>query len=101
MQIDSIIPNPASPGSTVIIQGDDLGATERVFLGDQEASFDVDGEVLEVKVPDGAGTFDVIVEGRTAGANPSASPSRRADYRAPASAGCRAGRHGFDRRAFG
>ena len=63
MRIDSIIPNPASPGSTVIIQGDDLGTAERVFLGDQEAPFDVDGEVLEVVVPDGVGSFDVTVEG--------------------------------------
>ena len=63
MRIDSIIPNPASPGSTVIIQGDDLGDAERVFLGDQEVWFEVDGEALEIKVPDGAGSFDVTVEG--------------------------------------
>lgn len=70
MRIDSIIPNPASPGSTVVIQGDDLGAAERVFLGGQEASFDVDGEVLEVRVPDGAGTFDVTVEGADGTSDP-------------------------------
>lgn len=70
MRINSIIPNPASPGSTVIIQGDDLGAAERVFLGDQEASFDVDGEVLEVIVPDGAGSFDVTVEGADGKSDP-------------------------------
>ncbi|MGH3777930.1 MAG: IPT/TIG domain-containing protein [Pseudonocardiaceae bacterium] len=70
MRIDSIIPNPAQPGSTVIIQGDDLSAVERVFLGDLEASFDIDGEVLEVRVPDGAGTFDVTVEGADGKSDP-------------------------------
>ncbi len=70
MRIDSIIPNPASPGSTVIIQGEDLETAERVFLGDQEASFDVDGETLEVIVPDGAGSFDVTVEGADGRSDP-------------------------------
>lgn len=63
MRIDSILPNQAPPGQSVIIQGDGLGAAERVFFGDQEASFDIDGEVLVVKVPDGSGTVDVAVEG--------------------------------------
>lgn len=70
MRIDSIIPNPAPAGSTVIIQGDDLSAAERVFLGDQETPFDVDGEVLEVSVPEGVGTFDVTVEGADGTSDP-------------------------------
>lgn len=32
----------------MIIQGDGLVAAEKVFFGDQEASFDVDGLVLVV-----------------------------------------------------
>jgi hypothetical protein len=64
MRIDSILPNQASPGQSVIIQGDDLGSAEKVIFGDQETSFDVDGEVLTVKVPDGSGAVDVTVEGR-------------------------------------
>jgi hypothetical protein len=63
MQIDSILPDQAPPGQSVIIQGDGLSAAEKVFFGDQEASFDVDGQVLLVRVPDGAGTVDVTVEG--------------------------------------
>ena len=63
MRIDSILPNHAPPGQSVIIQGDDVEAAERVFFGDQEASFDVDGQTLLVTVPDGAGTVDVTVEG--------------------------------------
>ncbi|MGH3917927.1 MAG: hypothetical protein ACRDSG_02615, partial [Pseudonocardiaceae bacterium] len=47
----------------MIIQGDGLVAAEKVFFGDQEASFDVDGLVLVVAVPDGAGTVDVTVAG--------------------------------------
>ena len=60
----------AGPASS-IIQGDGLSAAEKVFFGDQEASFDVDGQVLLVKVPDGAGT----VEGADSRATSLASPS--------------------------
>jgi hypothetical protein len=63
MQIDSILPDQAPPGQTVIIQGEDLETAEKVFFGDQEASFDVDGQTLLVTVPDGAGTVEVTVEG--------------------------------------
>ncbi|MGH3693838.1 MAG: IPT/TIG domain-containing protein [Pseudonocardiaceae bacterium] len=35
MQIDSVLPNRASPGQSVIIQGDGLASAERVFVGDQ------------------------------------------------------------------
>lgn len=66
MRINSILPNQAPPGQSVIIQGDDLGAAEKVFFGDQDASFDVDGQVLVVRVPDGSGMVDVIVEGADA-----------------------------------
>jgi len=40
-----------------------LETAEKVLFGDQEASFDVDGESLLVTVPDGSGTVDVTVEG--------------------------------------
>jgi IPT/TIG domain-containing protein len=63
MRIDSILPNLASPGQSVIIQGDDLGAAKKILFGDQEVPFDVDGEVLVVEVPDGSGALDVTVEG--------------------------------------
>jgi hypothetical protein len=63
MRIDSILPDLASPGQSVIIQGDDLGAANRVLFGEQDVSFDVDGEVLVVEVPDGSGRVDVTVEG--------------------------------------
>lgn len=63
MRIDSIIPDVASPGQSVIIQGDDLGVTNRVLFGEQDVSFDVDGEALVVEVPDGSGKVDVTVEG--------------------------------------
>ncbi len=36
MRIDGILPNQAPPGQSVMIQGDDLGAAEKVFFGDQE-----------------------------------------------------------------
>jgi len=64
MRIDSILPDLAPPGQSVIIQGDSLGDAEKIFFGDQEASFEVDGEVLLVRVPDGSGAVDVTVEGQ-------------------------------------
>ncbi|MGH3717311.1 MAG: IPT/TIG domain-containing protein [Pseudonocardiaceae bacterium] len=64
MRIDSILPNLAPPGQSVVIQGDSLGAAEKVFFGDQETSFDVDGEVLLVTVPDGEGEVEVMVKGQ-------------------------------------
>jgi IPT/TIG domain-containing protein len=64
MRIDSILPNLASPGQSVVIQGENLEAAKRVFFGDQETTFEVDGEVLLVKVPDGSGAVDVMVEGQ-------------------------------------
>jgi hypothetical protein len=63
MRIDSILPNLAPPGQSVIIQGDGLGTAEKIFFGDQEASFTVDGAALVVEVPDGSGTVEVTVEG--------------------------------------
>ncbi|MGH3786303.1 MAG: IPT/TIG domain-containing protein [Pseudonocardiaceae bacterium] len=63
MQIDSVLPNRVSPGQSVIIQGNLLSTAERVFFGDQEVSFDVDGETLVVEVPDGSGPVEVTVEG--------------------------------------
>jgi IPT/TIG domain len=63
MQIDSILPDMASPGQSVIIQGNHLGTTKKILFNDQEALFDVDGEVLVVQVPDGSGPVEVTVEG--------------------------------------
>lgn len=63
MRIESILPDLASPGQSVVIQGSDLGTVRKILFGAQEASFDVDGEVLVVHVPDGAGAVEVTVEG--------------------------------------
>jgi hypothetical protein len=63
MRIDSILPDLASPGQSVIIQGNNLGTTKKIFFDDQEVSFTVDGEVLVVPVPDGSGVVEVTVEG--------------------------------------
>lgn len=63
MQIDSILPNRVSPGQSVIIQGDGLGASEKVFLGEEEVPFELDGETLVVQVPDFSGPIDVTVQG--------------------------------------
>jgi hypothetical protein len=63
LRIDSILPNLASPGHSVIIQGSDLGTATKVLFGDQEALFEVDGETLVVHVPDGAGAVEVTIEG--------------------------------------
>lgn len=62
MRIDSILPNRVSPGQSVIIQGEDLDAATKISFGDQEVSFEVDGETLVVEVPDGSGTVEVTVE---------------------------------------
>lgn len=63
MQIDSILPSRVSPGQSVIIQGDGLAASEKVFLGEEEVPFEVDGETLVVQVPDFSGSIDVTVQG--------------------------------------
>ena len=63
MRIDSVLPNRASPGQSVIIQGDGLEAAEKVLFGDLEASFEVDGETLVAEVPDGSGSVEVTVQG--------------------------------------
>ncbi len=63
MRIDSVLPDRASPGQSVIIQGEDLETTARVSFGDQEVPFVIDGEALVVEVPDGSGTVEVTVEG--------------------------------------
>jgi hypothetical protein len=63
MRIDSVLPDRASPDSSVIIQGDGLEAATKVFFGDQEALFEVDGETLVVEVPDVSGQVEVTVEG--------------------------------------
>ncbi len=63
MRIESVLPNRASPGHSVIIQGDGLETAEKVFFGEQEVSFQVDGEVLVVVVPEVSGTVEVTIEG--------------------------------------
>lgn len=63
MRIDSVIPTQVSPGQSVIIQGEGLETATRVFFGEQEASFEVDGETLVVPVPDSPGPVDVTIEG--------------------------------------
>ncbi len=63
MRIDSVLPNRTSPGQSVIIQGDGLEAAAKVFFGDQEASFELDGETLVAEVPDASGEVEVTVEG--------------------------------------
>jgi hypothetical protein len=63
MRIDSVLPNRTSPGQSVIIQGDGLEAATKVLFGDQEASFELDGETLVAEVPDASGEVEVTVEG--------------------------------------
>jgi hypothetical protein len=63
MRIDSVLPNRVAPGQSVIIQGDGLEAAEKVFFGDQEVPFEVDGETLVAEVPDGSGSVEVTVQG--------------------------------------
>jgi hypothetical protein len=63
VQIDSILPERVSPGQSVIIQGDGLETVEKVFLGDEEVPFDVDGETLVVQVPDVSGEVELTIQG--------------------------------------
>ncbi|PZS18045.1 MAG: hypothetical protein DLM60_12660 [Pseudonocardiales bacterium] len=62
MRIDSILPDRASPGQSVIIQGEDLDTATKVLF-DQEVSFVIDGQTLVVEVPDDSGTVTVTVQG--------------------------------------
>jgi IPT/TIG domain len=63
VQIDSILPERVSPGQSVVIQGDGLETVEKVFLGDEEVPFDVDGETLVVQVPDVSGEVELTIQG--------------------------------------
>jgi hypothetical protein len=63
VQIDSILPERVSPGQSVVIQGDGLETVEKVFLGDEEVPFDVDGETLVVQVPDVSGEVELAIQG--------------------------------------
>lgn len=63
MQIDSIIPNRVSPGQSVVIQGEGLEDSEKVFLADEEVPFEIDGQTLVVQIPDLSGSIDVTVQG--------------------------------------
>lgn len=63
MEIDSVLPNRASPGQSVIVQGDNLESTEKVLVDDQEVPFDADGGTLVVQIPDASGPAELSVEG--------------------------------------
>jgi hypothetical protein len=63
MRIDSVLPNRAAPGQSVVIQGDGLDSTKKVFFGHQEVPFETDGQTLVVEVPEGSGQVEVTVEG--------------------------------------
>jgi hypothetical protein len=63
VQIDSILPERVSPGQSVVIQGDGLETVEKVFLGDEEVPFDVDGETLVVQVLDVSGEVELTIQG--------------------------------------
>jgi IPT/TIG domain len=69
MRIDSVMPTRVSPGQSVIIQGEGLETATRVFFGEQEVSFDVDGQTLVVPVPDSSGTVELTVEGAEGASN--------------------------------
>ncbi|MGH3697511.1 MAG: IPT/TIG domain-containing protein [Pseudonocardiaceae bacterium] len=63
MEIDSVLPNRASPGQSVIVQGDSLESAEKVLIDDQEVPFDADGGTLVVEIPDASGPVELTVEG--------------------------------------
>ncbi len=63
MEIDSVLPDRVSPGQSVIVQGDGLESTEKVFVDDQEVPFDADGGTLVVQIPDASGPAELTVEG--------------------------------------
>ncbi len=71
IQIDSVLPNRVSPGQSVIVQGDNLETTEKVFVEDQEVPFDTDGGTLVVQIPDASGPAELTVEGGDAGSDTS------------------------------
>jgi IPT/TIG domain len=63
MRIDSVLPSRTSPGQSVIIQGDGLETAEKMFFGDDDVRFNVDGATLVADVPDASGPVGVTVEG--------------------------------------
>ena len=62
MRIDSVLPAQVFSGQTVIIQGEGLETSEKVFLGEDAVPFEVDGETLLVPIPDISGPVDVTVQ---------------------------------------
>ncbi len=46
MRIDSVLPNRAAPGQSVVIQGDGLDSPKKVFFGHQEVPSETDGQTL-------------------------------------------------------
>jgi hypothetical protein len=63
MQIDSITPNSALPDTPVMIKGEGLDAADKLLFGDESVPFKVTKTgSIEVNVPSGTGTVDVIAE---------------------------------------
>ena len=63
MKIDSITPDSALPDTLVLIKGDGLDATGKLFFGDESVPFKVNPTGgIEANVPSGSGTVEVTVE---------------------------------------
>lgn len=63
MKIDSITPDSALPGTTLLIKGDGLDAADKLLFGDEQVSFKVNGTgSVEADVPSGSGTVEVMFE---------------------------------------
>jgi hypothetical protein len=63
MKIDSITPDSALPGTTLLIKGDGLDAANKLLFGDEQVPFKVSGTgSVEADVPSGSGTVEVMFE---------------------------------------
>jgi hypothetical protein len=63
MKIDSITPDSALPGTTLLIKGDGLDAADKLLFGDEQVPFKVNGTgSVEADVPSGSGTVEVMFE---------------------------------------
>jgi hypothetical protein len=63
MKIDSITPDSALPGTTLLIKGDGLDAADKLLFGDEQVPFKVKGPgSVEADVPSGSGTVEVMFE---------------------------------------
>jgi hypothetical protein len=62
LHLDSLAPQSGSAGDLIRVIGNGLSATNSVKLGDADAEFEAKGDgLLEVTVPEGSGTVDVVV----------------------------------------